>query len=323
MGSASGQLENRFLSPAQSRSEDTSLMGPPARSGTRHNRLVVAGRKSSKSSDSDAFSVMMRASQEKTDSSIRSILDKGKQRAGVKSLAEDLLRSGATMKSESKVKSRMRPREKPKVEPLLKLSVPSETDPETDEPLGRDHEPTMEPELSDSVLSIEQPPPPISKPTSVIVAPQQREPESETMDNAERDIHPMISTAQTVLPPDLPEEPTHGPSQEESSVDPTSQDVGEKPLTENAQDVEHQEEARLPPEPADMNCDQPAGSTSDQERQPSQIPEAIVDPASKASNRRGPRSNQKKAPTLIPVRRMTRSTASKMETTEPTVTRSG
>jgi hypothetical protein len=414
MGSASGDLENRFLSPppTPSRSEDTTLMGPPpARPGAQRNGFVVPGRKSSKPSDSDAFSVMMRASQEKTKLPIRSILDKGKQRASVGALAEDLLkinRSGATMKSgdlPGKVKARMRPREKPKVNPVLNLSVPPETDPETDEPLGRDHEPAMEHELSDSAPSIERPLPPVSKPTSVI----DTEPENDTMDDTE---HPMVATAQTMLPPDLPEESihhcrqdasyidtlpaaelgnalpptsrdvsvpedpahppnqeasfidtfpaaelgnfmspvsqdvglpldvpeehTHGPTQEVSSVDTlpptesgnlmpsTSRDVSAKPLTENAQDVELQEEAYLPAEPVDMDCDQPAGSSSDQESRPSQTPEAIVAPVSKASNSRGPRSNQKKsASTLIPMRRMTRSVASKLKTTEPPVTRSG
>jgi len=274
----------------------------------------------------------------------------------------------------------------------------------------------MDHELSDSAPSIEQPPLPLSKPTSVIDTPQEREPESDTMKDTERDIHPMVITAQTVLPPDLPEEPIHHCLQDTSYIDklpatelgnalpPTSQDVGlplnlpedlahrpdqaassvdtlpaaesgdfmppasqdvslpldlpeehthrpiqeasavhtlppaesgnfmpstspdvsENPLTENAQDMELQEEAHLPPGPADMDCDQPAGSSSDQERRPSQIPEATVAPVPKASNRREPRSNRKKlASTLIPVGRMTRSTASKLTTTEPPVTRSG
>ncbi|KAF8345970.1 hypothetical protein F5887DRAFT_144634 [Amanita rubescens] len=72
-----------------------------------------------------------------------------------------------------------------------------------------------------------------------------------------------------------------------------------------------------------MDCDQPAGSSSDQESRPSQPPEAIVVPVSKASNSRGPRSNRKKsASTLIPMGRMTRSAASKLKATEPPATRS-
>lgn len=264
----------------------------------------------------------MRASQGKT----KPPFDKGKQKNVVPvsaSLEEDYQKrniSGATNGgSSSKLKSRMRPREKPRVEPVLKLSVPLEPDPGTDgheisEQVGGDHESVMGHEMLDSTPLVEKPSLPVAKPQSVeksslpviepppvTEAPQQRESEGGVTDS-QFDFRPT------------------------EHISPfTSQDISEKALAESAQDVELQEEAHLeahlPTESTQIACDQPAESSSTDAGEASQITEAVV-PVPKASSRRGARSGQKKLST-IPVGRMTRSAASKLKTTEPSVARSG
>jgi hypothetical protein len=293
---------------------------------------------------------MMRASQGKTKPPVRSTFDKGKQKDVVPasaSLEEDYqkrIMSGATAKnggSSSKLKSRMRPREKPRVEPVLKLSVPLEPDPGTDghdeisEQSGGDHESAMGNETLDSIPFVEKPSLPVTEPPPTTETPQQRESESGATDGSQCDFHPTITGIQKDLPLDLPGEQIHRPLQDASSIEKlpqaelehfspfTSQDISEKALTESAQDVELQDEAHLPTESTEIEYNQPAESSSTDAREASQIPEAVV-PVPKASSRRGARSGQKKlTSTAIPVRRVTRSAASKLQTTETSVARSG
>ena len=352
---------------------------PPVPPITQRNGLSIPGRKSSKSSNSDAFAIMMQASQGKTKLPIRSTFDRGKQKDVVPasaSLEEDSQKrnmTGATVKnggSSSKLKSRMRPREKPKVEPVLKLSVSPEPDPGTDdheisEQSGGDREWVMGHETLDSIPSVEKPSLPVTEPPPVTEMPQQRESESGATDGSQCDFDPTITDIQ---PLELPGEQIHRPPQNASSIEKlpeaelehfspftsqdiseqaladsaqdvelqeahlptestenplTSQDISEKTLTESAQDVEIQEETHLPIESTEIEYSQPAESSSTDAREASQIPEAVV-PVPKAGSRRGGRSGQKKSiSTTIPVGRMTRSAASKLKTTEPSVARSG
>lgn len=362
------------------RSEDPALVGPPpVPSGTQCNGLIVPGRKSSKSSNSDAFAIMMRARQGETKLPIRSTLDKGKQKdvgpAPASSVGKGNM-SGPTVKNggpSSKLRSRMRPREKPRVEPVLKLSVPPEPEPETDdrevsEQSRGDHEPIMGHEMSDSMLSVEKPSLPATEPPSITETLQQPESESGTMDSSQCDIHPTITSIQKNSPPlDLPGEQIHRPPQEASSIEKlpeaelehvtpfasqdmsvmpqqqsmgpqaeklpeaeleyltpiTSQDINEKALAENTQDAELQEKAHMPIESTEIEPDQQAEGSSTHAGKPSQVPE-VVGPVPKASSRRAGRSSQRKlTSTAIPVGRVTRSAASKMKTTEPSVARSG
>ena len=300
---------------------------PPVPSDVERSLLVVPGRKSLNSS-SDAFAVMMRARQEKTKLPGRSALNKGKQRvdAGPMRLSSASTSSTKDWKpgrrhdglkgSSNKLKSRMRAREKPKVEPMLDLSVPVETDPETDSQeipdqteINRDQEPiSLAEQHCHSVPGLENEP----RKTEVVI--------DTTNGGKPANVTPaLFEDPLPVLPEEDTLHPVTGSSSSDALLEAPSADAIEMDPLESAPNMTTQEQGPSTIESTEMVYDQPACTLPQAE----QHIDAVIIPASTRNGNKA-RVGRKKAPsTVVPVGRMTRSTASRLKAKEPKAARSG
>lgn len=299
-------------------------------SGPGSKPLTVLGRKSSSSSDSNAFSILMQASQTKAKPLLKSGRDKGKQRADLRSSAVSSTTNPFEMDDKkwkdessdfsspkSKLKARMRPRERPKVEAVPNLTVPEEA--EDDE---------MVPEQTDSdrwsvpLMPIELSFVPAEPPTPQVPVDPTVDNGAEPSSSSSKD-DSRAATDQEIAP---------------SSVDQTSHFAPEqltiKPATEVHSDIyapvvsgpeECFEVTIREVEPIETTCDQfgpirdnpSTQQGEDLELEPPINPVAPpTETATKNNKSRLPR--RKPAASIAPVGRLTRSTSSKMKPGEPT-----
>ncbi|KAK2463162.1 hypothetical protein APHAL10511_004817 [Amanita phalloides] len=285
--------------------------------------LTVPGRKSSNSSNPDAFSILMQASQKRTNLSSDLSFDKGKQRADIEppasaSSTEDYFKAAngtrITKKHDdlgilsNKLKSRMRPREKPKIEPVLTLPIPSVTDPgdHDSEQLEASNGITLTGEPLDSTPSTEQRPQIATEPSSV--------PDAQGADITGLSVTAIIQPSESPAK-DLHHNITNPLLTAESGTPPTIQDAA---LPESAPTTLQQEQNPPTIKSPDMVCDQPAENSSPCARPPAQALETIVSPILSPDIT----EESDKAPMAqktIPIRRTTRSITSKLKTKEQTV----